>query len=81
VLAFFGNVLRHFRHEVQRDENLGSAPKIRAGRTGKAAAVVPFGSVDHRAIVGQAYHTGQAERTAQDVLRQPLQAAVSCGGA
>lgn len=71
-------MLRDFRQEIQRAENLKvssrPATQIAAGRTGKAAAMVPFGSVDHRAIVGQTDHAGQAERTAHDALRQQLQA-------
>jgi len=46
VFTFFGNVLRYFRQEVERAENLEVAPRpatqIPAGRAGKAAAMDAF---------------------------------------
>ena len=83
VLALVGNVLREFGQEVQRGEDLeiaaGAAAEVGAGRAGEAAAVVLLGTIDHRAVVAQADHAGQAEGTTQNVLGQTLQAEVSPG--
>ncbi len=77
MLAFVRDVLRDFRQKIQRAENLEVAPRtpfqIAAGRTGEAAAACLFGTIDDRAVIGQANHTGQTEGAAEDILGQPLQ--------
>ena len=83
MLALVRNVLRHFGQEVQDAEDLKitlrSASQVAAGRTGKAAAVIPFRSIDHRTVVGQThdarfevslFHNREA-MTADSLGRQP----------
>ena len=77
VFALVGNVLRDFGQKVQGAEDLEvpfrSAAQIGAGRSGKAATVVLFRTIDHRSFAGQSHDARQAEWTAQDVLSQPPQ--------
>jgi len=74
-------VLCHFSQEVQGAEDLEvtlrSASQVPARWAGKAAAVVLLRSINHLTVFGQPHHASKAQRTAEDVLGQPLQ---SCGG-
>jgi len=65
VFALVGDVLSYFGQEIEGAEDLEiaarSASQVGTGRTRKAAAVVLFGAVQHRPVVGQADHPCQGD--------------------
>ena len=76
MIPFLRDVLRQFGQEVECAKDLEVAPwsttQIATGWVGKAA-VVFFGPIDHRSVVGQPDHARQAERATQNILGQTLQ--------
>jgi hypothetical protein len=65
VFALVGDVLGDFGQEIKGTEDLEitarSTSQVGTGRSREAAAVVLFGPIQHRPVVRQADHAGQAD--------------------
>ena len=78
VLVFLGDVLCQFREKVERVEYLEVSTwptsQIATGGSGETVALFFLRAINNRTILGEPNNSCQAERAAEDVLRQTFQA-------